>query len=313
MKAAGRVRTVVAVGLSAVLGILGFSAAFAAGSQRDARKGRTASRNVISLEHAMITPVRGPSWLTRLGYTVTATSYGRAGRWGLKNPEEKEVFTETRQGDSFVVTGNDLYRLSCRSCHGADASGVPSEIKSIRGMIRAADSAAVRADMKKKGTPVSAAKAAELAAQGERKLRLALDHPGTKLPPPDHLDAVEIKALLAYLEELAGVPGAQGKQMWIRESAVRVGEHLVKGTCQTCHAATGPGSGEKPIATPGVPPSLASLMQERAVGQVIRKAHQGLPSPEAGAQRGTMPILSYVTSDDLVAAYEYLAAYPPKP
>lgn len=290
MTAERRVRIALAVSLTAVLGILGSATVFAAGAREDARQAPAGDAHVISLQQANVTPVRGPSWLSRLGFTVMATSYGRAGNWALKQGQETEPITEKHKDDSFILTGRDLYRLSCRSCHGADASGVPSEIKSMRGMIRASDSAV-----------------------GQRKLEMAIGHPGHKLPSADHLNAVEMKALVAYLQEIAGVPGAAKRQVWIEEPAVRVGEHLVKGTCHTCHAAVGPGSGTKPIATPGVPPSLASLLQDRAVGEVIRKAHQGLPTPEEGAQRGTMPILSFVTNDDLVAAYEYLAAFPPKP
>ena len=61
------------------------------------------------------------------------------------------------------------------------------------------------------------------------------------MPPFRHLAPEEVAALRAYLEELAGVPGAQRKQIWLSEPAGRVGEHLVKGTCHICHEASGPG------------------------------------------------------------------------
>ena len=58
------------------------------------------------------------------------------------------------------------------------------------------------------------------------------------MPPPTLSDA-EIRSLIAYLELLSGVPGAANRQIAVRESSYRIGEHIVKSTCHVCHSATG--------------------------------------------------------------------------
>jgi hypothetical protein len=61
-----------------------------------------------------------------------------------------------------------------------------------------------------------------------------------------------------YLEKLASVPSTKRDGLLVQESAARVGEHIVRGTCHVCHDATGPGSGHRAL-TQGTIPSLASI------------------------------------------------------
>lgn len=48
------------------------------------------------------------------------------------------------------------------------------------------------------------------------------------------------------LRELAGTPPGEGTGLVVPQSAARVGEHVVKGTCHVCHDATGPGAATWP-------------------------------------------------------------------
>lgn len=122
----------------------------------------------------------------------------------------------------------------------------------------------------------------------------------------------EVKALLAYLKSLAGVPGAGERQVQLTEPAARVGEHLVKGTCFICHDATGPGR-DTMAASPGLVPSLASFLDQEPVNIVVRKVREGAPAPGMPGLRGEMPVYSYLTAEEVSAAYIYLMTYPPHP
>jgi mono/diheme cytochrome c family protein len=93
-----------------------------------------------------------------------------------------------------------------------------------------------------------------------------------------------------------------------------VGEHLVKGTCHICHAATGPGTDPQALIR-NVLPSLASFARDRTVFQVLRKVRAGAPiemGPLHQASGGRMPVFSYLTDDEVAAAYLYLIIYPPR-
>jgi mono/diheme cytochrome c family protein len=134
------------------------------------------------------------------------------------------------------------------------------------------------------------------------------------MPPFRQLVPEEVEALLVYLDVLAGIPGAERRQIWLSEPAARVGELVVKGTCHICHEAIGPGLGIG-VATPESIPSLASLPRDRSQTEVIRKVRLGLskPMPMMTSSRGEMPIFSDLTSAEVAAAYAYLVSYPPRP
>lgn len=61
-------------------------------------------------------------------------------------------------------------------------------------------------------------------------------------------------------------------------------------------------------------PSLASLVVEAAVGEVVAKVRDGssrMMMPMMGPPK--MPVFSYLTPAKISAALVYLAAYPPQP
>ncbi len=242
---------------------------------------------------------------------------GRVERWGPAPDAPANRPSSGREPEgTFVLAGADLYRLSCESCHEPGGTGVPPEINSLIGPVQATSAVLVRKQMKERGIDIDAKMVRELTSQAEAAIQTRLAHGGTKMPPFPHLQGAELEALRAYLNLLAGVPGAQMKQIRVREPALRVGEILIKGTCHICHDATGPGSGGVGmVAKPGVIPSLASVPKERTEFEVVRKVREGLPTPQATmpSSRGEMPIFSRLTPEEISAAYEYLANFPPEP
>jgi hypothetical protein len=60
-------------------------------------------------------------------------------------------------------------------------------------------------------------------------------------------------------------------------------------------------------------PSLASFLQQNAVSNVVHKVCEGAPAPGLPGGRGDMPVFSYLTPQEVTAAYFYLAIHPPQP
>jgi len=261
-----------------------------------------------------ITPVEGDSWLRHLGIPFIASNMGRVANWG---PSPSRAPSQPSSGEGpdgdFLLSGADLYRLNCQSCHKADGSGVPPEINSLIGPVQATSPVMIRAQMKQRGIELDAKTVSKLVSQAEAALHTRLQNGGEKMPPFRHLAQEEVAALLAYLEELAGVPGAERKQIWLSEPAGRVGEHLVKGTCHICHEASGPGLAVG-VAMKESIPALASLPIERFPYEVIRKVREGIsrPTPMMTSNHGQMPIFSDLTPEEVAAAYAYLVRYPPR-
>ncbi len=214
-------------------------------------------------------------------------------------------------GEEFDLTGGDLYRLDCQSCHGPSGEGAPPEIKSLLDPVRGASAVAISARMKKLGRDISEEMADQLAAQGEATIRKRLAEGGEKMPAFEHLRGDEIDGLLAYLKTLADVPGADGAAVRVPQTAARVGEHLVKGTCHICHDATGPGGHMAMMS--GAIPSLASFTETSSPGAMAHQVRYG-SAPMMRMMGGpSMPALPYLTADEVAAGYFYLAAYPPNP
>jgi mono/diheme cytochrome c family protein len=136
---------------------------------------------------------------------------------------------------------------------------------------------------------------------------------GLHMPPPTLSDA-EIRSLIAYLELLSDVPGAANRQIAVRESSYRIGEHIVKSTCHVCHSATGANPDPEQIYGGAIPP-LSSLTTRVSLPDFVRKVTTGAPitmgTPPA-LYRGRMPVFAYLTQDEAAAAYLYLMLYPPK-
>jgi mono/diheme cytochrome c family protein len=262
-----------------------------------------------------ITPVEGDSWLRHLGIPFAGSNMGRVGLWGPppSSVSDQRSSREGPDGD-FLLSGADLYRLNCRSCHKPDGGGVPPEINSIIGPVQATSPVMIRAQMKQRGIELDAKSVNKLASQAQTALRARLQNGGEKMPPFRHLAREEVSALMAYIEELAGIPGAERKQIWLSEPAARVGELLIKGNCHICHEATGSGLAIG-MSVPGVIPSLASLARDKIRTEVIRKVREGLsrPMPMMLSDRGEMPIFSELEPAEVGAAYAYLVCYPPRP
>jgi mono/diheme cytochrome c family protein len=143
-----------------------------------------------------------------------------------------------------LLTGADLYRVSCRACHKEDGSGGPPEINSIIGPVQSASAIWMTQRMKAMGRPVDATFIRELTSGTEADLRKRLKVGGHTMPSFAHLSDQEIQVLRPYLDEMAAVPGAARRARTITEPSARVGELIVKGTCHICHDATG--SADKP-------------------------------------------------------------------
>jgi len=265
---------------------------------------------------AAVTPVQGPSNLERLGLTMETSGMGRTGLWGPSAehplPLASIKYSENVTGPS-RLSGADLYRLNCQACHQADGNGAPPEINAIIGPVQATSAAVMSARMKKIGRPITAAYALQLATDSKKDLLDRLKNGGQMMPPFGHLTGKEVQALLAYLELLSGVPGAEKRQLVVTEPVVRVGELLVKGTCHTCHDATGHWPDPEELLQGAVPP-LGSFATERGMYQVIWKVRHGTPVVMGRAlvsYRGRMPVFDYLTDDEVSAAYMYLLIYPP--
>jgi mono/diheme cytochrome c family protein len=190
---------------------------------------------------------------------------------------------------------------------------VAQEINSLLGPVQATSAALIRTQMKRRGIELDARAVAKLVSQATSALHARLRNGGEKMPPFLQSAPEEMEALLSYLDALAGVPGAERRQIWLSEPPLRVGELLVKGTCHICHEAIGPGLGIA-VASPESIPSLASLPRDRSQAEVIRKVRQGLskPMPMMTSSRGEMPVFTNLTTAEIAAAYNFLVRYPPR-
>jgi len=265
-----------------------------------------------------ITPVEGPSTLHHLGLTIEQSSMGWAGQWSApfsaqQSAEEDRVRSEPA-GGPFVVTGADLYRISCRACHKAAGTGAPPEIHSLVGPVQSASFEWMTADMKARGRDLGAAFVRQLTTATEADLRTRLRQGGHNMPSSGQISDQEYAILRPYLNQLAGVANANTDRRSIAEPSERVGELLIKGTCHICHDATE--VAERPTTVlSGVIPALASFPARKTAGDFVHKVKVGAPVPlSAGGvmSRGRMPVFDYLTEAEVAAAYSYLMKYPPR-
>ncbi len=264
-----------------------------------------------------VTPVEGPSTLHHLGLTIERSSMGWGGQW---SPPPSRVPSPQSQADNsargaFVLNGLDLYRISCRACHQPDGSGSPPEINSLIGPVQAASFQWMTQRMKSMGRPTDPAFIRQLTTGTEADLLKRLKVGGHNMPSFDHLSEAEIDVLRPYLDQMAGVPGAERRQRVITEPSARVGELIVKGTCHICHDATGPSNALPTTVLNDIIPALASMPHQKTFYQFVQKVREGTPIPlSAGGvmSRGRMPVFGYLTESEAAAAYSYLSIYPPK-
>jgi mono/diheme cytochrome c family protein len=213
--------------------------------------------------------------------------------------------------ESVTLHGADLYRLNCQGCHGEAGLGAPPEINSLIDPVRATSVPLILARMKKSGMDMSSGAAAELARQSQAALLQRIHSGGVEMPSFSQLNDAEVRALIAYLNQLAGVPGA--KQLTVTETPARVGELIVKSTCHTCHDATGPNPSSQQLEDGTIPP-LETLTTRVDQMELIRKVTSGAPvtmGTPPTPHRGRMPVFYYLSKSEAADVYLYLTSYPP--
>jgi mono/diheme cytochrome c family protein len=272
---------------------------------------------------AAVTAVTGESWLHHLHRSFDETSMGRT--WHLGPPgsttdhatSRLRLFAPSASAATGSTTetlhGSDLYRMNCQGCHGESGLGAPPEIGSLIDPVRATSSTLVELRMSKVGMVMSRRQTAEMVNQSRLALLKRLHEGGLDMPSFHHLSAGEIRSLVVYLQQLAGVPGAEEAQVAIQESHARVGELIVKSTCHICHSATGVNPAPAELSEGAIPP-LSALPKRVNEQQLVRKVTRGAPvimSTTSSVFRGRMPVFSYLSENEAADVYEYLIAYPP--
>ena len=268
-----------------------------------------------------VTAVEGQSWIRHIHKLFNETSMGKtwalgpapAGTGETATPWQMKISPEYA-AQTISLHGSDLYRLSCRGCHGPAGRGAPPEINSIVGPVQATSIQATMERMRKVGMAMNRADVAVMAKDSKAMLLRRLHAGGEHMLPPT-LSEAEIPPLVAYLEQLSAVPGAEKRQKVVKESAYRIGEHIVKSACHVCHSAVGSNPTPDQIMEGAIPP-LSSLAARVSLPEFVRKVTSGAPitmgSP-ASPYRGRMPVFYYLSQDEASAAYLYLLRYPPQP
>jgi len=282
-------------------------------------------------------PLSGPSLLRALALTDEGSPLGRLGGDGPPRSTLPQAFADsvrkalTQAGyrdeaaleslrATFPVSGADIYRLNCRSCHGPAGSGKPPAIASIVGPARALSPAQQEAGMKAAGSEPNPGLAELLAMHagellGERLARGGMKSKGpyrVTMPPFAYLSEQEVVALGDYLKQLGGGVGKGTAVQKVNQSALRIGEQVLRGTCRICHDATGM-SGGHAMMLAGMVPALGNLPEQMSLDGVIQKVRHGWTSI-AGVPRpaSRMPIFAYLSDEEVAAAYLYLVYLPPE-
>ena len=272
-------------------------------------------------EAVQVKPVAGQSWLNHLHRTFQETSMGKTGRLGpptptggAETPDRQRQLSADSTRQTVILRGSDLYRLNCWGCHGEFGLGAPPEINSVINPTRAASAQLVMERMKNLGMDMSRKDAAVLANQSKAALLQRLHQGGTDMPPFPHLNEPEVRAIVAYLKQLAEVPGAEKQQATVEESRLRVGEHIVKSTCHICHDAAGQNPNPEQLFNGAIPP-LNTLTTRTSLPEFERKIRSGAPivmGTPPSPFRGRMPVFYYLSEDEVADAYLYLRVYPPE-
>lgn len=264
-----------------------------------------------------VTGLAGRSWLNHLNRSFEETSMGKTGHLGpAALPSETsrwQLGLSPGIAAEVSLHGADLYRLNCQACHGEAGLGAPPEINSVINPVRATSVAMVLERMKTTGMQMSRGEAVKMAGQSKDALLQRLHNGGQDMPAFPHLSDSEIQSLIAYLKQLSGLPGAEHEQTSVRESPVRVGEHIVKSTCHICHSAYGANPSPQQIAEGAIPP-LSALTNRVTLPEFVRKVTAGAPivmGEPAAACRGRMPVFYYLSQDEAADVYLYLTLYPP--
>jgi mono/diheme cytochrome c family protein len=263
-----------------------------------------------------VTPVVGPSWLNRLGVTYRESMLGRGGATYGPPPGERAAPTPgipLAIGRPVVLSGGDLYRLNCQSCHRAEGTGSPSEIKSVLRLVQGSSLELVRKRLREQGKRKAESAARAQSAKARTELHDRVQRGGQRMPPLAHLQDADFNALYAYLTQLAGTPDAS-PQSRRTVSWSRLGEHVIKGTCHICHDAVGPRPTNEALMRGTIPP-FTTLLEEKLIVQFLTKVRTGAPvmaGDPAFHYRGRMPVFPYLSDLEVAAAYNFLVDYPPQ-
>lgn len=266
----------------------------------------------------------GPSWIKHLGLTVAKTHMGQMGGSAPEAVTESVKGTASsdlrslmnrflgtyrsnqEQGagilkEEFTASGADLYRWNCRSCHGPEGKGFDPEINSVVGPVQGTSAKMAKDRMIARGIEADDEMVQQMSDLAATSLRDRLHRGGKNMPAFDYLRKDEIEALVGYLEKLAGVPPTERDGLVVKESATRVGEHMVRGTCHICHDATGPGaglgSGQANI------PSLASIPRDHSLSGIVHQVQFGSCATLKLTGGDVMPAYPYFSEEEIAAAY----------
>jgi|SRR5579872_1055341 len=271
-----------------------------------------------------VTPVSGESWLSHLHRPFNVTSMAKTWDMGPSAPRPGDQSAEWQPNltpgfatNTATLHGSDLYRLNCQGCHGLKGTGAPPEINSVVGPVQATSVPVIMDRRKKAGQEMSRTDAATLAKQANALLLDRFQKGGQTMPPFPQLNEAEVHSIIAYLEQISTVPGAEKNQIAVKESPYRIGEQIIKSTCHVCHTATGPNPTPQQLMQGAIPP-LSTLTMRTNLSDFIRKVTNGAPitmgaAPYSysGTYRGRMPVFRYLTQDEAADAYLYLTVYPP--
>ncbi len=274
------------------------------------------SKNASLPKQVPVTAVSGPSWLNQRHLDLAGTQLARMGGSAAARDtarQEPNLGTDlSAREEPFYLTGADLYRLNCQSCHSPSGGGAPPEINSLLPPVQATSRRLTLERAAQRGMPIAPAMAASMARDAEQAIRDRLQHGGKNMPSFAQLRPEEVNALFGYLRHLAQVPSARPDDLVVYEPAAHVGEEVVKGTCHTCHDATGNnGRCMMGMGMRGGVPSLASLPDRVDVDAMINQVQDGSQMCTM-CRHPRMPELPFFTDNEIAAAYLYLQAYPPR-
>jgi mono/diheme cytochrome c family protein len=290
----------------------GAEAARQAGAKDDGRQAAVK----VGLDPS-VSPVAGPSWLNRLGVRYDETTLGRSAATygpGSDQPPAGSSSIPLQVGRPVTLTGADLYRLNCQSCHRAEGTGSLPEIKSVFAAVQGASLEVVRRQLQEQGKSASAAAARAQADRARSDLVNRIKKGGQRMPAFAHLQDADISALMSYLTQLTGASAAAaapGRTV----SWGRLGENVVKGTCHICHDAVGSRPTSQALAGGTIPP-FDVLIKEKPVVDFLTKVRRGSVLTMADRSihyRGRMPVFNYLRDLEVAAAYMFLVDYPPQP
>lgn len=263
-----------------------------------------------------VTAVTGESWIAHLNRPFGETAMGKTGHLGPA-PGQQGAYRAApllgTSGTPILASGADLYRLNCEGCHGETGQGTPPEVNSLIDPVRATSETLVIQRMKSRGMDISQANATQLAQQATTALLERLHQGGESMPAFSYLDEGEIASVVAYLRELANIPGAQNSQVKVKETPLRIGDLVVQSTCHICHSATGTNPSPQEMLEGAIPP-LESLTSRVSQSDFIRKITHGAPivmGELPTLYRGRMPVFYYLSEEEANDAYIYLSLYPP--